>query len=210
MKKPLSHFAKSKKQNQMISVGVTGGIGSGKTTVCRIFEQLAIPVYYADKEAKRLMSHDRDLKSEIKALLSNKAYHKNGRLNRKYVASVVFSDKDKLDKLNKLVHPAVRKDAKAWSQKQNSKYTLQEAALFVENGSYKQLDYLIVVTAPVEMRIKRVVKRDNSNFDEVKRRIDNQLPEIEKKKVADFIIDNSGDVSLINQVWKIHRELIDK
>ena len=193
----------------MISVGVTGGIGSGKSTVCRIFEQLDIPVYYADKEAKRLMSHNPELKTQIKSLLGHQAYHSNGRLNRKYVASIIFSDKELLEKLNKLVHPAVRKDAKAWTQRQNSKYSLQEAALFVENGSYKQLDYLIVVTAPVEMRIKRVVKRDHSNFDEVKRRIDSQLPEIEKKKVADFIIDNSGDVSLIHQVLKIHRKLID-
>jgi dephospho-CoA kinase len=192
----------------MINVGVTGGIGSGKTTVCKIFEQLDIPVYYADKEAKRLMNHDIELKSKIKILLGDEAYHRNGRLNRKFVASIVFSDKEKLEKLNELVHPAVRKDAKHWSQNQNSKYTLQEAALFVENGSYKQLDYLIVVTAPIEERIKRVVKRDNSNFDEVKRRIDNQLPEIEKTKVADFIIDNSGNTSLIHQVWKIHRELI--
>jgi len=194
----------------MISVGVTGGIGSGKTTVCKIFSQLDIPVYYADKEAKRLMTYDKTLKANIKDLLGSNAYHRNGRLNRGHVASIVFTDKDKLAKLNALVHPAVRQDAKNWTKEQTSKYTLQEAALLVENGSYKQLDYLIVVTAPVEMRIKRVVKRDNSNFDQVKNRIDNQLPEREKKKVADFIIDNSGDVSLIHQVWKIHQILMDK
>lgn len=194
----------------MISVGVTGGIGSGKTTVCRIFEQLDIPVYYADKEAKRLMTYNKELKRQIKDLLGSNAYHKNGRLNRKQVASIVFTNKEKLDKLNALVHPAVRIDAKQWSDSQKSKYTLQEAALLVENGSYKQLDYLIVVTAPVELRIKRVVKRDKSNMDQVKNRIKNQLPEKEKKKVADFIIDNSGDVSLIGQILKIHRILIKK
>ncbi len=194
----------------MISVGVTGGIGSGKTTVCKIFEQLDIPVYYADAEAKRLMSHNQELKSQVKSILGKEAYHRNGRLNRNYVASIVFSDKEKLAQLNNIVHPAVRKDAVKWSNSQKSKYTLQEAALLVENGSYKQLDYLIVVTAPVEMRIKRVLKRDNSNFDEVKRRIDNQLPEKEKKKVADFIIDNSGEASLIHQILKIHRTLLKK
>lgn len=194
----------------MISVGVTGGIGSGKTTVCKIFEGLDIPVYYADIEAKRLMNHNKALKSKIKGILGKEAYHRNGRLNRKHVASIVFSDKEKLEQLNQLVHPAVREDALRWSNDQNSKYTLQEAALLVENGSYKQLDYLIVVTAPVEMRIKRVVKRDKSNFDQVKARMDNQLPEKAKKKVADFIIDNSGEVSLIHQIWKIHRALVEK
>ena len=194
----------------MISVGVTGGIGSGKTTVCKIFEQLNIPVYYADSEAKRLMTFNKELKSQIKSLLGKEAYYGNGRLNREYVASIVFSDKEKLTQLNHIVHPAVRKDALKWSNSQKSKYTLQEAALLVENGSYKQLDYLIVVTAPVEMRIKRVLKRDKSNFDQVKRRIDNQLSEKEKKKVADFIIDNSGQASLIHQILKIHRILMAK
>ena len=194
----------------MISVGVTGGIGSGKTTVCKIFEGLDIPVYYADIEAKRLMNHNKELKSKIKDILGKEAYHRNGKLNRKHVASIVFSNKEKLEQLNQLVHPAVREDAIRWSNAQKSKYTLQEAALLVENGSYKQLDYLIVVTAPVEMRIKRVVKRDKSNFDQVKARMDNQLPEQAKKKVADFIIDNSGEVSLIHQIWKIHRALMEK
>lgn len=194
----------------MISVGVTGGIGSGKTTVCKIFEQLGIPVYYADTEAKRLMNHNKDVKSKVKNLLGKESYHRNGRLNRKHVASIVFTNKKKLEQLNQIVHPAVRNDALRWTKEQKSKYSLQEAALLVENGSYKQLDYLIVVTAPVEMRIKRVVKRDNSNFDQVKHRMDNQLPEKDKKKVADFIIDNSGEVSLIHQIWKVHRILMER
>lgn len=192
----------------MIKVGITGGIGSGKTTVCKLFEQMDIPVYYADVEAKRLMNHDKTLKRQIKELLGKEAYHRNGRLNRKHVASIIFNDKEKLNKMNALVHPAVGEDAKRWFSQQKSKYALKEAALLVENESYKKLDYLIVVTAPVEMRIKRVVKRDNSNYNQVKMRIDNQLPEIQKKKVADFIIDNSGEVSLISQVWKIHQKLM--
>ena len=193
----------------MIKVGITGGIGSGKTTVCKLFEKMDIPVYYADSEAKRLMTFDKALKNSIKELLGPKAYHRNGRLNRKYVASIIFNDKEKLAKLNSLVHPAVAIDGKKWFSKQKTKYAIKEAALLVENESYKQLDYLIVVIAPVEMRIKRVVKRDKTDYNQVKQRIANQLPEVQKKKVADFIIDNSGDVSLIGQVWKIHRKLME-
>ena len=137
-------------------------------------------------------------------------FNQNGRLNRGYVASIVFKDKAKLQKLNGLVHPAVGEDSKRWFSEQQSKYAIKEAALLVENESYKQLDYLIVVTAPVEMRIKRVVKRDKTDYNQVKLRIANQLPEVQLKKVADFVIDNSGDVSLISQVWKIHRKLMDQ
>lgn len=194
---------------KMIKVGITGGIGSGKTTVCKLFEKMDIPVYYADLEAKRLMNSDKGLKHQIKKLLGDSAYHRNGRLDRAYVASIVFKNKEKLETLNSIVHPAVALDAKKWFAQQNSKYAIKEAALLVENASYKQLDYLIVVTAPVEMRIKRVVKRDKSDYNQVKLRIANQLPEIQKKKVADFIIDNSGDVSLVSQVWKIHRTLVE-
>ena len=194
----------------MITVGVTGGIGSGKTTVCRLFEKMDIPVYYADIEAKKLMNSDRQLKRKIKELLGKDAYYRNGRLNRKKVASIVFNDKEKLEKLNAIVHPAVEAHGKAWFGKQKTKYAIKEAALLVENGSYKRLDYLIVVTAPVEMRIKRVVRRDKSSYNDVKLRIENQLPEIQKKKVADFIIDNSGEVSLISQVWRIHRTLMEE
>ena len=194
----------------MIKVGVTGGIGSGKTTVCKLFEKMDIPVYYADIEAKKLMNSDRQLKTKIKELLGKEAYYRNGRLNRKRVASIVFNDKEKLEKLNAIVHPAVEAHGKAWFGKQKTKYAIKEAALLVENGSYKRLDYLIVVTAPVEMRIKRVVRRDKSSYNDVKLRIENQLPEIQKKKVADFIIDNSGEVSLVSQVWRIHRTLMEE
>ena len=193
----------------MIKVGVTGGIGSGKTTVCRLFEEMDIPVYYADIEAKKLMNSDKELKRKIKELLGKEAYHRNGRLDRKYVASIVFKDKKKLEALNAIVHPAVAEDGKKWFAQQKTKYAIKEAALLVENASYKQLDFLIVVTAPVEMRIKRVVKRDKSDYNQVKLRIANQLPEVLKKKVADFVIDNSGDVSLVSQVWKIHRKLME-
>ncbi len=194
----------------MIKVGVTGGIGSGKTTVCTIFEQIGIPIFNADIQAKHLMTYDKILKQKIKNLIGEEAYYRNGRLNRAKVASIIFSDKKKLVSLNQIVHPAVHKAAKKWYSNQKTKYAIQEAALLVENNSYKKMDFLIVVTAPVELRIKRVVTRDNSNVQSIRQRIENQLLEKEKKKVADFIIDNSREVSLIHQVWKIHRVLMGK
>jgi len=191
-----------------MTIGVTGGIGSGKTTVCRLFEMLDIPVYYADKEAKRLMSYDKALKKQIKTLLGPECYHRNGRLNRAVVASIIFTNQEKREALNQLVHPAVRKDAHRWAERQDAPYTLQEAALLVENGSYKDLDKLIVVTAPESVRVDRVMKRDGASKAQVQRRIDSQLPETAKVKVADYVIDNGGKKSLVRQIWKIHNELI--
>jgi len=191
-----------------MTIGVTGGIGSGKTTVCRLFEMLGIPAYYADKEAKRLMSYDKTLKASIKELLGPECYHRNGRLNRAAVASIIFTNKEKRLALNHLVHPAVRIDAQRWAAEQDAPYTLQEAALLVENGSYKTLDKLIVVTAPEEIRIARVMKRDRSTKEQVRGRINSQLPESEKVNVADYVIDNGGGKSLVRQIWKIHQALI--
>jgi len=194
----------------MIKVGITGGIGSGKTTVCKIFEALGVPVYYSDIEAKRLMYQNKALKNNIKELLGNGAYFRNGRLNRAYVAQKIFNDKELLQKMNGLVHPAVHEDVKQWYQQQTQKYSIQEAALLVENHSYKKLDYLIVVTAPEELRIQRVMDRDNVSYESVKQRIKNQLPESEKVKVADFIINNDLQSSLIQQVYTIHRMITNK
>ena len=190
-------------------IGITGGIGSGKTTVCRIFESMGIPVYYADIEAKKLMNFDKNLKHSIKALLGDEAYHINGRLNRKWVASRIFSDKSLLEKINRLVHPAVKTDVKRWLEELPKKYSyaLQEAALLVENGSYKALDGLISVSAPKDLRIQRVVKRDKTTIAAVQSRMNNQLPQEAKDAVADFVIFNDGSKSLILQVWEIHKKL---
>ena len=194
----------------MLKVGITGGIGSGKTTVCQIFQTLGIKVYNADNRAKWLMNHNIQLKQKIKELLGKDAYHRNGRLNRSYVSSLIFSNKELLLKMNKLVHPAVGKDADEWYQNiENEPYGLYEAALLVENQSFKNFDRLIVVTAPTELRIKRVMKRDKSSRIQVEGRIQNQLPQEEKVKVADFIIDNSGEKSLIRQVYDIHQKLVE-
>ena len=194
----------------MIKVGITGGIGSGKTTVCKVFESIGVPVYYADKEAKRLMSFDSALKSKIKTLLGKEAYHRNGRLNRSYVASIVFKHPQKLEALNQLVHPAVGRDVSQWFDQLNGPfpYALYEAALLVENGSYKKLDALITVSAPLEERISRVMKRDKVSREAVEARINNQLPQEHKDEVADFVIQNFGNHSIVQQVWKVHQALL--
>lgn len=192
----------------MLKVGITGGIGSGKTTVCRIFESIGVPVYYSDTRAKELMYRSQQLKKAIKQLLGSESYHTNGRPNRGYIASKIFTDKVLLKGINDLVHPAVRADHEQWHQQQIFAYTINEAALLVENGSYKQLDKLIVVTAPENVRIQRVVNRDKTSTALVKSRMKNQMLEEEKVKVADYIIDNEGSRSLIKQVWEVHNKLV--
>jgi dephospho-CoA kinase len=190
-------------------VGITGGIGSGKTTVCRIFETLGIPVYYADERAKWLMINNKTLKKEIISLFGAAAYSAVGELNRKHIADIAFQDPDKLKQLNQIVHPAVLSDGEKWHRKQvNVPYTLKEAALLFESGSYLQLDKIITVTAPLEIRIQRVIERDQSDREKVMSRIKFQMPEEEKIAQSQFIIINDGQHSLIRQVLDIHRKLI--
>ena len=192
----------------MKTIGITGGIGSGKTTCCRLFEKLGIPVYYADTRAKKLMLSSRPLKKQIKELLGDKAYHSNGRPNRPYIASKIFTDKKLLKQMNAVVHPAVGRDVIEWVQTQKAPYVLYEAALLVENGSYKNFNKLIVVTCPKEERIRRVMKRDGVNEEAVLARMKNQLSEKKKIAVADMLIDNSGEMELEEQIEKIHRAIL--
>lgn len=191
-------------------IGITGGIGSGKTTVCKIFETLGVPIYYADLEAKKIISLNPAVKKQIKELLGPQSYFKNGKPNKTYIASKIFGNKSLLESMNKIVHPAVQTDVERWYENIKSKniatYVLKEAALLVENKSYKHLDALIVVTCPENIRIKRVMERDNISEDAVLARISNQLSEEEKVRVADFIIKNDGNTPLIPQVWEIHRK----
>jgi dephospho-CoA kinase len=196
----------------MIKVGITGGIGSGKTTVCKIFETLGIPVYYADDRAKWLMTFDKSLKNEIKSLFGKETYFRNGRLNRKYLANIVFHDKTKLNQLNALVHPAVANDGEQWFQNISSPYgyALKEAALMIESNSHLLLDKLILVTASKENKIARVIKRDKSSRAEIIARIDKQLLDSEKSKYADYIINNDGETGLIEPVMKIHYNVMNK
>ncbi len=192
----------------MLKVGITGGIGSGKTLVCKLFETLGIPVYYADDRAKYLMTHNAELVAAIKASFGEEAYV-NGELNRAYLSEKVFNNPEALAQLNALVHPAVRKDTEQWQLQQADKpYTLREAALLFESGSYKALDKIIVVTAPKSLRIARVMKRDGFTAEQVEARMKNQLPEEEKVAKADFIINNDEQHPLIEQVMALHQKLL--
>lgn len=196
----------------MLQVGITGGIGSGKTTVCQIFERMGVPVYYADVRAKELMETDKNLIASIQNEFGNEVYDAEGNLNRKLLAEIVFGNEEKLLKLNSLVHPVVFKDNESWNQVLANKgypYTLKEAALLVETGSYKTLDKLIVVTAPLQDRIARVMARDAATYDQVTARIKAQLPEEEKVKLADYVIDNNQIMDLVPQVTKIHVDLMN-
>ncbi|MFM8451154.1 MAG: dephospho-CoA kinase [Haliscomenobacter sp.] len=192
----------------MMHVGITGGIGTGKTTVCQIFELLGIPVYYADTRAKWLMEHQADLTRSIRLLLGAEAYTADGHLNRAYIAGQVFGNPEKLAALNALTHPAVAQDALRWQQSQHQvPYTLREAALLFESGSYQTLDKIIVVSAPEALRIQRVMARDHCDRQSVLDRMARQMPQEEKEKRADFIIHNDGISQLIPQVLAIHRQL---
>ncbi len=191
----------------MIQVGITGGMGSGKTTVCQLFAQLGIPVYDADAAAKRLMTEDTELKSRIIDLFGEEAYTAAG-LNRALISKVAFSEPEKLDQLNALVHPAVANDTQKWAALQKSPYVLKEAALLYESGSFKSLDKIIVVTAPEGLRIDRVMARNHFTRAQVLERLKNQWPEEEKIKRADFVIQNDGHKALIPQVLEIHAALL--
>lgn len=192
----------------MLKFGVTGGIGSGKTLVCNIFEMMYIPVYFADDEAKRLMTEDIRLRKKIIRILGAESYTSDNQLNRQHIAEKVFNDEKLLKKLNLAVHPAVEKDFTLWAEAQTSEYVIKEAALLYESGSYKNLDKIIVVTAPLEMRINRVMKRDGVSRQTILARMKNQMPEEEKAKMADYLIHNDGSKSVIWQTINLHRKLI--
>ena len=192
-----------------IKVGVTGGIGSGKTLVCDIFSALGIPIYNADQRAKSLMTTNENVVKEIKHHFGDEAYTDTGELNRSFLANNVFSDPEKLAIINGIVHPAVAVDFAKWVENNSSApYVIKEAALLVEAGSYKELDKLIVVTAKEDIRINRVLFRDqNRDEKQIREIISRQLPEDEKVKKATFIIKNDGDQLLLPQVLNIHEVL---
>lgn len=193
----------------MIKVGITGGIGSGKTTVCRIFESLGIPVYYADDRAKTLMQTDPDLVVAIKQQFGETIYNTSGTLNKEKLASIVFHNKKKLAKLNALVHPAVLNDSNRWAHEQKGvPYVLKEAALLFESGSYTHLDRIITVSAPESIRLQRIMIRDGSSREEIMARMANQWPEKEKTEMSDWVIANDGTQLVIPQVLNIHQVLL--
>jgi dephospho-CoA kinase len=191
-----------------LQIGITGGIGSGKTLVSKIFACLGIPVYDADSHAKELMTTDGILVSQIKKEFGDLSYLSDGTLNRKYLSEVVFNKQERLDVLNKLVHPRVGENYTQWVKRHNNKaYVLKEAALLFETGSYQALDKIIVVHAPEEVRIKRVVHRDGRAEQQVREIIRKQMSEEEKLKRADFIIYNDESSLIIPQVLSLHNRL---
>jgi len=192
----------------MLKVGITGGIGSGKTTVCKIFEQLGISVYYSDLRAKYLMSENLSVKQQILQLLGDEAYS-NSKLNTKYISKIVFNDKIMLNRLNAIVHPAVYADAEEWfKQHQNENYVLYESALLLANVKTNLVDKVILVIADEEIRINRVMNRDQADRKSVLERTNNQLSQEKQIALADFIVNNNQDYSQIeHQVLAIHNQL---
>ncbi len=190
----------------MLKVGITGGIGSGKSTVAKIFSSLGIPVYDADRAAKRLVLTDLDMRKKIIENFGSESYI-NGQYNRRYISQIVFNNKQKLDLLNQIIHPATIRDANRWFLTQDAPYALKEAALIFESNSQKHLDYVIGVYAPEEIRIQRTIEREGISADEVKARINKQMDENEKMNLCDYVIDNSGSVSVITQALEVHVNL---
>ena len=190
----------------MISIGITGGIGSCKTTVCRLFETLGAPVYYADDRAKAIMVEDPVLVRALQQAFGDEIYDELGNLRRQALADKVFSNPDALDRLNQLVHPAVFKDAAKWMEAhQNAPYVIREAALLYESGSYRLMDEVVVVWAPEALRIQRVIQRDGLSEQAIRDRMDRQWPDAKKKEMADHVILNDGDHQLIPQVLALHQ-----
>jgi dephospho-CoA kinase len=190
----------------MLKIALTGGIGSGKTTVAQIFEVLSVPVYYADGAAKYLMNTDALLKEQITAAFGPDVYT-DGNLDRSLLGKMVFSDPEKLALLNALVHPVTLRDAEVWMQKQHTAYAIKEAAIIFEAGIEKLFDYIIGVSAPENLRLERVMKRDHTSSENVLRRMAQQMDENEKMSRCDFVVVNDGVHALLPQVLQIHETL---
>jgi dephospho-CoA kinase len=193
----------------MLKVGVTGGIGSGKTLVCRIFEVLGIPIYYADIQAKKIMESDPHIRDGLVGLFGSAVINDN-KINREYLASIIFNNNDALISVNNLVHPAVRRDFTEWALSMSEQdYIIEEAAILFESGIYRLLDFNIAVSAPEEMRIKRVIMRDNASRESVLSRLKNQMTENERNSLADAVIFNDESDLLIPQVIKVHNRILN-
>ncbi|WP_299251584.1 dephospho-CoA kinase [uncultured Aquimarina sp.] len=187
-------------------IGLTGGIGSGKSTVAKMFAKFGAPIYIADDEAKKLMNEDVGVKKQIIDLLGLNSYTEEG-LNRSFIADKVFNNKELLEKLNAIVHPAVAAHFTKWKNDQKSVYVIKEAAILFENGGYKQCDYTVLVTAPEKTRIDRVLKRDNTTKSAVIARLNNQWKDSEKIPLADYVVINTNLEETWLQIEKIHNKL---
>ena len=192
----------------MLKVGLTGGIGSGKTTIAKIFELLNVPVYYADAASKRLYQTDKELMAAMRQNFGEDIYT-GDQLNRSKLAAIVFNAPEKLELLNQLVHPPTIRDAEEWMAKQAAPYLIKEAALLFESGSAAGLDYIIGVQAPSQYRIKRVMERDGLSREEILNRANRQIDEEIKMRLCDFVIVNNDQELVIPQVLKLHEQLLE-
>ncbi len=186
------------KNKQQLIAGITGGIGSGKTTAAKFFEEMGVPVYNSDVRAKLIQNEDPEVKAQIIALFGPKAYNDSG-LNRAHIAQQIFNNKEQLNQLNSIVHPAVFRDFDHWKLQQTSNIVMKEAAILIESGSYKDCDIVISVLVEKEKRITRTMERDHLTREEVLKRINNQISDEERLEKSDFIIDNNGDLAHLQQ-----------
>ena len=190
-----------------LRVGVTGGIGSGKSTVCKVFRLLGAPVFEADLVARQLMDTNEKIRYRLISLFGNDVYTSDARVDRKKLASLIFNDDIQLQKVNELVHPVVRAEFIQWADKQEAPYVIHEAAILFETGFYKMMDFTILVSAPEEQRIKRVLKREGVRLEQVKERIQKQWNDEEKRKLASLEIRNADNDMIIPQIIKIDKQL---
>ncbi len=193
----------------MLKIGITGGIGSGKSMVCQVFQSLGIPVFNADEAARFLMEHDDVLVNNIRSLLGNEVYV-NGRLDRERVAEMVFADPALLGQLNQLVHPATVKYANEWMEKQHAPYLIKEAAIFFESGNYTEMQAMVGVYAPRELRLTRAMNRGNITEEKVLSIMNNQMDENEKMAKCDYIITNDDKTAVLPQVLQLHQALLHR
>ena len=193
----------------MLKIGITGGIGSGKTTVCKVFEVLGIPIFYADVVAKQIMYTDKTLREQIQLAFGTQAYAADGQLDKKYIAHIVFADPKKLEALNAIVHPAVFAAFDEWAiQQTDAPYVAKEAALLFESGSHKMCDYTILVQAPLDLKVQRIMQRDSISEDEVHLRMSRQLTDEEKQPMANFTIVNDEQKLLVPQIINLHEHFL--
>jgi len=188
------------------TIGITGGIGSGKSMVSKILQLMGYPVYSSDQRAKELMHEDRTLINSLKELFGEEAYL-NSNLNRSYIATQIFQDDSKRIAMNNLVHPAVRADFKNWVEHQTSSFVFQESALLFETGNYRSFDAVILVSAPEEVRMKRVKERDKLTDEQVQSRLNAQMPEAEKMKLTNLVIHNDGNQLLVPQILELLKKI---
>jgi len=192
----------------MIIIGLTGGIGSGKTTVAKVFMELGVPVYIADVEAKKLMRKSKIIKRKLIQLFGEEVYI-NNELNKTFIANIIFNDKTYLQKMNAIIHPRVTKHFQKWMLKQDALYVIKEVAILFENEGYKKCDYVITVTTPIDLRIKRLLKRDKTTKTKIKAIMNNQWTDEEKVKRSHFVIENIALENVKEQVLKIHKEILN-